>query len=527
MHTAGFVFGVVPILGLFYLFCMVLARIPIREFDDICMYIFAGFACQMVIMGFRVWWVARKSHLHFSRAHKKLPETASTRIDDKFGVHIVEETLKFIILAVFAVFLAQNQLLVASYVLIVSGVFAGNKLGCQMVTFSPVNYKRHYAKFISAFEKFETRACVLSDKISLNSDDAISQLSEPHTLVLKHSDEPGNALFKLDVFNPQAETQTGVPIPGSPDILTAQLRSIERLYSVSPKDTMYFAYEHFRDTHELDPFGQSIKSENCFETSSARSGGPSLEFKEPENTHKHHVRPQAYLNIEDYSKQNNNYTPSWWAWLFPWCNTKEQESIVPRKRERALLRKKLSNFTLNSDTLSVEEKRQDFYGESETSSLKSACSYKLYGTLELESQQVHTVANSHTYYEFSRYANKFLDFWSPSLRGVLRCIDPAFMRFGAPIPSISSIYFVLYGASACLWQVSSTLLLALPLLVPDFLFVLCIFTFIILMPVKFFCNNYLHGQCGLSYKVSILLEFVLNSGLFAVVYPCFYYLASI
>ncbi|KAF8004159.1 hypothetical protein HF325_001607 [Metschnikowia pulcherrima] len=123
---------------------------------------------------------------------RKLPETPSTSTEQKFVAHILEEATKALVLYIYATVFADGPANMASYVLLASAVFAGNKLVCTLFTYSPLNYESHYAKFTSSLRKFESRCCLNSDRSTL--------ASEPAILVLQSSDETANPLFKLDLF---------------------------------------------------------------------------------------------------------------------------------------------------------------------------------------------------------------------------------------------------------------------------------------------------------------------------------------
>ena len=509
MHFLEFLTVVAPTLTIIYFSSIELGILSLSDHDDWHRYVIASFVCQLIVMVYRIACVVRGQFLQHGMDRRKLPESPSTSTEQKFVAHILEEAIKASVLYIYATVFADGPAKMASYVVLASAVFAGNKLVCTLFTYSPLNYESHYAKFTSSLRKFESRCCLNSDRSTL--------ASEPAILVLQSSDETANPLFKLDLFESLSNSPIDIPASGSAQ---AHLYKIDRLYSVSPKDTMYPSYEHYLEDCECEGASQQAQSVKIDERS---CNGRLIDSRDLKTTQYPVTAVKECVSIGDSPLLSAaSYTSSVkagpekssWAWIFPWCNNEVSQENVSRNVERAMLRKKLSTFTLNSEKLAN--------GLCETSSLKS-WSRSLYGTLDLECQLARLqIPNSHTFHEYARFANKYLDSWSPNVQGVLRCIDPAFIKFGIPIPRLPAFYFTLYASSACLWQFSSMIVLALPFmgLVPPTFAFLAIVTLIV---AKLFCVNYLHGQCTLSYKFSICAEFALNVVVFSLAYASFHF----
>ncbi|OBA21604.1 hypothetical protein METBIDRAFT_83176 [Metschnikowia bicuspidata var. bicuspidata NRRL YB-4993] len=544
MHTPAFWAVVVPAVSVFFLLGLASVAVAVPKFDASGQYVCVVFGCQFLVMFFRIACVVRKAIRQSSRLKTKLPERAAAGMGDKFLVHLMEESLKFLVVAAAAVFLANERASVASYALVVAGVFACNKIVATLVTFSPVGYEQRFGNFTRSREIFEARLGRAGDKASVGSEGAC-HVSDNGTLVLQSSGEVAQPPFKLDLFASKSEPPN-MPIPGSTDYALAHLRMIDRLYSVSPKDTMYYTYEHFLGSPDDGwagpaddaPVQGSANEPLCYAVAAGlaseekQSGVISAGGLDSENASgdtagafpvkesaPHLLRP-ATLATAPCVMAHPALQNSWWAWLFPWCNEEDGEKSAVC--ERALLRKKLSVYSFNSN-VSACDKQASCSAECEASSLRLRWSQALYGAADLESQCLgRRVPNSQTFYEYARFANNYLDFWSPSVHGVMRCMDPAFVRFGVAIPDLPAFYFICYSAGVFMWQVSSTLVLAMPFLGrhgPWWLVALALATLVV---AKLFSVNFLHGQCTSSYKVSIFAELGLNALLYGLAYVWFY-----
>ncbi|GEQ67716.1 hypothetical protein JCM33374_g1381 [Metschnikowia sp. JCM 33374] len=584
MHTSSYFGVVVPVLGTVYILCCSSVSLLVWRYDYIGRYFLAAMASQSAMMTFRMAWAARKSVLRYKQKLRKLPENPSSVFGDKFGVHVAEEVVKLGVLVFCSVLLVESSSSMMSYIIVVSGVFALNRLVLTLVTFSPANYSQYYGKFTRSLAKFESRSYFDKEAASVKPA-ASRRASEGSTLVSFFNDEPTKSeptkseptkveppktgatrmepakpLFKLDLFDRPSETPAAIPVRRFTDTSSAHSNMIDRLYSVSPRDTMYFSYEHFSESsdprdvaHPAEDFASIVNNlgnpeEKVCEYPNMVFGGylhdklhqaddsAKLDSSAFDSAQSPNLVAASCISFDSSNPTSASITSvesappvSWWAWLLPHCNKEEPRVSFSRNKERALLKKKLSTFTLNSDSGSVHEKKAGFF-DGETVSLKSAGSRNSYGTLDLEIQapcMQKSIANSRRFYEFAVFSNKFLDFWSRSVHEILRTIDPAFFKFGTPIPRLSTFYFILYGASVCMWQFSSTLIVALPLIATNRISAIVA---IILYPgvviAKLFCTNYLHGQCTLSHQFSIGTEFGLNIILFVVACILLYLLAS-
>lgn len=447
-----------------------------------------------------------------------MAKAPSDKVFDKFGLPLMEEALKLMLVAAFAF---QNHELSPSHALTVGFVWAASKLVANLVTFSPVHYEETYGKFARNYALFvahsERRAYDAVAKVSVTSaasgDSGVTLVSEGETLPLK-------PVFNLDSFK-STPLSHSVLVPIAAKDPQSHL-TIDRVYAVSPKNTMHL--EHFGDDDfdvaSFNPHGSHERSESSGEsfhttdTHFGGGGGGGTQIKLPNGgtidfggglgfgyDHTSPCRSRESL----ISSEPEQCSPAplklqlclrWLSWLLP---IKNENKEISQSDLRQSIRKKLSTYTLNSQTLS----------------LKPRTCRSLYGTIDLESQMEvprRRIENGHRFYRFGSFANAYLDSWSSAIS-----LDPAFIRFGVTLPKLPHALFLAYLSSACFWLFSSALLYALPFSQSPLMSTLSGGA-VLLVVFKLFCGNYLHSQCTRSYRFSVLMELVLNVSLLSLVY---------
>lgn len=525
-----------------------------NRLDDLAAYVNAAALAQVVLFLFLCLVVLQKTALY---TYLPLPETPADDLASRLVVPLSEEVVKLALLASCFWLFASREHEFLSYVLVLAAVFAVNKLNCHWVTFSPIGYAIRYRRFCEYFEKYETHdvpvLCGKKSIVSTRSDDSGS------TLVLLHSDPLPPLIFNLDPFaSPDSTTYPS----------TQAHQMIDRFYSVSPRDTMYLACEpgmesssdsddseseteppanttleegltsESQDAPEPELASESAdhtdmgieetlalapewlehpdqESVHSTDTHFGGGGGGNLRYKFPDGSllkfgggagfdYKHRDRRSG----TDSSTANDSWM-EWFRWLYP-KRCKRTSSRKLQHMESALIKKKFSTYSLGSETKPLLRK----------SSAISQTTAALYASVDLESQSLfptRTRCNSHRFFHFAKFANKYLDLWLSDAIGLMSTVDPAFKRFGTIIPRLSVFYFTAYLSSICLWQFTSFHILAYPFLSSAPVWAAWIGGIMFLLVTKLFCANYLHSQCHLSFKVSIAAELLINIAMFVTV----------
>lgn len=438
----------------------------------------------------------RKSTIGYSQTKGRLPETATQNPIDKFVIPLSEEVVKLALIALCTNF-ASGPLNRWPHFILVACVFTLNKLVCNYVTFNPINYKTRFRSFIRIHNKYlDHKRCQFRKK-SISSTFSEGKMS----LSLQGSLDDQILLNEKPIFQNISfhdPTKQSPPMEIYKNGNTAHLDLIDRLYSVSPKDTLHLLYgdcdykqpefslllsktsNNYQAIPHLDELNSICDSGDA-------SFYDSLKRLEIQN-------PAAST---DFPSSNLSLSFKWFSWLLP---LEISQTPVLNSTNSAVIKKKLSTYTLNT----------------ESSSVKSIHSRKLFGSFDLESQvctKDEKVINSHTFQDFAAFANKYLDFWSPNLGGIIRVLDPAFMKFGVPLNEFSSLFFIMHLLSSGLWQYTSVLLLAFPFCLQTALYRQWALILPLIAIIKLFIVNYLHSQCTLSYRFSIIIEISVNMGL--------------
>lgn len=582
MHTVSYFTVACPFLLLVYgAFCLSLNYLPIGAYDSVGHYFQIAFVAQIVLSYFQFFAWARTRFAAKPRRRLRFAERAPSGFADKFGILIVEESVKFCALLVVAFLGKAADHCNITYAYTVAAVYALNFLVASLVKFCPFHYKDRFKKFLRNYEIFESHKLPkFTKKTSFNNS---VLLDSGATLAL--SDSPSKPVFNLNSFNEaQLLTHSKQMQSMHLDALEAHNDSLERLYSVSPKNTLHcqlgrifgkddgISATYFKDLVENIPAHMESQSFHLNDVHFGGGGGGNFEYLLPDGSnlkfgggagfdYKHDSKkssnhgscddPEAgsdpkYSTISNlacklgksspesapydcssisYGVQCNPYRSSdestleelkarltnfihWFRWMLPMAEREDESSYVSPKALRHSIRKKMSAYTLNSEITSLKS----FPG-------------RLYGTMDLESQVSSPclkTENIHAYYEFARYANLYFDVWSPWPLELHEGVDPAFYQFGTLLLRLPTFYFIIYSTGVCLWQFASTLLLAYPFVAssPSMITFAGLCTILILL--KLFCLNYLHNQATCSYRVSLVVELVVNLVLFASVY--YYYL---
>lgn len=567
------------VLAGFALLCWSLRYLSIPSHPDWGHYVWIAFVTEVIVVCFWLyrWVLAVTSYnLRFVSYVERAPVGA-----EKFFVPLLEEVVKFFSIVLFVFLGNSSHDCRVSYVYTVAAVYAFNFVVASLVEFCPINYTSRFGKFLADYEIYHSH--ILGTVIKNASHDS-SLLSTPTLAPANHAPIP---VFNLNSFGSDLNSFGTKPLASSAlmpimnqQVLEANSDMIERLYSVSPKNTLHFLLGDY-GTNTSGPVLQmpaeedDAKSVHSLDTHLGGGGGGGFKYKFPggpkigfgggggfdyehgsgpsdTNSGKDSCksvvsfsdkRPEFHclsgspaFGLSDSSNTSVSIPPCnrhpvkfeslcqhqalqwrilyWFRWLVPIAPCEDEIVNVSRRALRFSIRKKFSTYTLNSDTRSFKSFPQ-----------------RLYGAVDLESQlpdrqcrpsNINT-ENVHRYYEFAKFGNQFFGVWSPRLFEFYKGVDPAFYRFGTMLTKLPVFYFIVYAASICVWQFSSTLILAYPFVAPT----ASLSTFVGLVAVVFvakvFCMNYLHNQATCSYRVSLVVELAVNLILFAFSY--FFYLS--
>lgn len=587
MLALSYVLACLLILAIYSSLCWSLHYLPVGLYDDVAHYVRIALVTEVVLSCFQFFAWARDTFAFVPKMKLSFPELAPTSVASKFGVPLMEELTRFATLAML-VFLGNTDYNCnVTYVYTVAAVYGFNHLVGSMVKFCPFNYHRRFHKFLAGYDIYKAHL-LKSVKKALST---MSFALDSDTL----ASLPAKPVFNLNSFEKEPLLSHSKLIRSIRlDTLDANPEILDRMYSVSPKNTLHLQLDKSGSEDEvsskvlakfksLENFWEQgadtpseLNSLHSSDTHFGGGGGGNFKMKLPNGTelefgggagldYKHHSSCESESSSDTSGASNTRYSPPqwtksktssnlslmnspyalgpsahspsalspsvlspyatstssrsnssvlesiifWFRWLLP-VTKKEDDTHISPLALRQTIRKKMSTFTLNSDT----------------ASLKSVpC--KLYGSIDLESQLPEksarfTAENVHGYYEFAKFANQYFDVRTPRLLEFYKGVDPAFYHFGTLLPNFPAFFYIVYSTSICLWQYSSTLILAYPFVAADprlvtFMGIICI-----LAVLKLFCINYLHNQATCSYRVSLVVELVLNLGFFASVYSRYF-----
>lgn len=579
MRSASYALVACPLLlALFVLLCWSLRYLHVSSHDDWAHYARIAFVAQMLLVFFWLFRWVRAVVAYNPRRRLSYVEHAPMGTD-KFGVPLMEEAVKLFSMVLFVFLGSPARQSRVSYVYVVASVYAFNFLVASLVEFCPINGKTRFKKFLATYDIYESQ---MLGSMKKRPSFASAELNSSTLAPVNPAPTP---VFNLNSFGSKALAHSVLMPIMNQQIMDCNDDMIERLYSVSPKNTLHFllgdygsdihgptlaaqlvqedaASLHTTDTHFGGGGGGNFKYKMPDGSKLEFGGGAGFDYKHGSNTdsdetsnRSKHSDKQSTHSVNSLDESNSrskslsgslesstscnstlsttpcnpyawNVQPTkhertcemrrliqWFRWLIPNVPTEDELNNVSPRALRFSIRKKLSTYTLSS----------------ETTSLKSGPG-RLYGTFDLESQLAPRqcksfrckTENVHAYYEFAKFGNRFFDVWAPRLVEFYNGVDPAFYRFGTLLSHLLTFYYIIYGASICMWQFSSTLILAYPFVAPT----PSIVTFMLLVTAvcvsKLFCINYLHNQATCSYRVSLVVEFVINLVLLTLAY--LYYL---
>lgn len=503
------------------------------------------------------------------------PEHPFSNRFERFGAPMLEELVRFLLITI--VFSVTGSSLIKSMACLVGIIYALEKLIWCLWLFSPSDYNLRYKKFSRYYDIYiknssehnwpknpqeENIACELFtgndhsclDKAACHVDccegldknhGAVSPTSST-TLVSDTNSLLSSVLvllkpeFNLNFSSTTMGKSQLVPIECPQTHFDNKADIIQRLYTVSPKNTLYLQYENFKLPSQLsladgpDLQGLTLDSEEhstdpdngcaSIHTNDTHFGGGSggnIEYKFPDGSklklgggagfdfrrgskHSKHLlgtyQQSQPMSLEDYR---------WFCWIF--CFHKHQIEQKPARRvANDSIRKKMSSYTLNN----------------ESTSLRVCTSIKLYNSTDdsfssddLEfGPRNNLIQNAQQYYKFNHFANRYLDIWHNDSAGNPCLIDPAFIRFGITLTEISPLYILFYIFSTVLWQVLASISFALPFFMKHNMHGTVALISITAVLCKSFCLNYTTIQSNRSYKFSILVEFIINLVLFVSIY---------
>lgn len=581
MHTLSYALVACPALVAAYgLLLWTLRLLAQGGYDSWSHYVRVAFITQILLSYFQLFVWAKGRFAISPPLRMSFAERPAAGGTDKFGMPVAEEAVKLCSLMIVMFMGGNARNYSVSYAYTVAGVYGFNVLVANVVKFCPLHYKQRFQKFLLNYSVYKSHTEQQPAKrASFSSLGNSSLLASASTLAVP--EEVCKPVFNLNSF------EKAIPLAHSKLMQTMNLSlvsyndSIERLYSVSPKNSLHRqlgqnygkndaisakfseAFEssilvdleaqsfHTADTHFGGGGGGNFKYELPDGTKLKFGGGAGFDYSHGSNPgsergsrddssdsvksadYKFNLKlykssPELGASLASFSTRETHSNPyglsdetsieesrsrllqlvSWFRWMLPIAHKDDQPARVSPKALRHIIRKKMSTYTMNSET-----------------TLLKSCPRRLYGTIEISSQLAASrpVENVHEYYKFAKFANLFFDVWSPRLLDFYKGVDPAFSHFGTLLTDLPVFYFTIYSLSICLWQFSSTLILAYPFVdscptVATYLGIVAL-----LIVVRFFCINYLHNQATCSYRVSLVVELVVNCVLFASVFSHYYH----
>lgn len=541
-------------------------------------------AMASLILGFyRVFLMIRS--LSIKNSKKLLPEFPQDSFFNRLGAPLSEELIR--LLSIVAIAHATSTESIRSMACMNGALYAIEKQMWSFWLFSPRNYELRYKKFLRYYDMYEN-----ATQDSTNSLAALQQKAKS-TPCLKNSVDMSYDTECVDCSMEGSRSGTKSPVSldslttlvsngnlnGSAPLMdvkpefnlnsfddTHMIRSylepiycpqrqnesrpdvVDRLYTISPKNTLYLQYENFKlppkidlntveSEHDVSPIllkqdvlvlSNSIHGSDFASISSHYGGGlgGNIEYKFPDGSklklgggggfdfRRGSKESKTLLNtIKDQAHYLMSSDYRWYCWLY--CLHEHViEKQQPKHVVNATIKKQLSQYTLRN----------------ESTPLRVCASSPLYWSLDnnsitdLESGVLQQpVQNAQLFYKFNRFANMYFDVFNYDGSYSLCLVDPAFIRFGVPLRKLSSFYLITYNLSNSLWQIYACITFALPFYMKRCLTGLIAISFMLTFILKLFSANYLHCQCPRSYKFSILVEFLINILMFATIYlVCFF-----
>lgn len=500
MYTAGFYAGALPVswgvLGAVFLAVWLTsaARDPLYSYGG------TAFVCCTSLAGFKVAQMLCRAVCRRPLLRRlTLPESPTLGLMDTHLFPLGEECVRLLGVYYGIKKYSSGEAWVGHAAVAAAG-YAALTLPRHLLVFSPRNYTTHYNRFIDLHQKFLYHVTSGSAKRSVASG---ASAASDATLVQHYADcqEP---IFNMDPFLTMSGAASSIAI--SPDLLMASSDS-DRFYSVSPKDTMYLLCDPLAGQDDvLDNVSESGDSRRPLVSTTEASSpdfGPSGDIAEVQSHNEHTKLIRSKLPAGGNSRLlQGPSAPSQGlvqqlpparrlAWLLPSMGPKPTPT-AGRRHEREVIRKKLSTYTLNS----------------ESGLFRSLETRRGYGLVDLEMQSTALKCNSHLYYAFAKYVNRYIDFWSSTLDGMVCLIDPSFVKFGCSIPDLSTAVFIMYLICDILWHFVATMTVAAVLAVPFTAYsAACL---VVLAVLKLFRVNYLYSQCTLSYQAAVSADFCIN-----------------
>lgn len=533
----------------------------------------------LLILGFyRVILMIRQLFIRSSK--KSLPEYPQNTFFNHLGAPLSEELVR--LFTVVAISHATGVESMRSMACVTGALYAIEKQMWSFWLFSPVNYDLHYRKFLRYYDMYvratqdgtqnpqslleqkqtskeellessQNAQCGCSMEPCGDGSKSPTSVDSLTTLVpIVSLDSPAPLMkvtpsFNLNSFGDSEMTRSYLePI----DCLQRQYDNrpdaVDRLYTISPKNTLYLQYENFKlppkislpvdseinlSSYILDQDTLSLNSQSPeTETASINSHyggglGGNIEYKFPDGSklklgggggfdfRRGSKESKALINTiknQQHNLMSSDY--KWFCWLY--C---PHEHYIERKEPKhvvnATIRKQLSQYTLKN----------------ESTPLRVCASCPLYFSLDntsisedLESASgQQPILNAQLFYKFNRFANRYFDVLTYDIGSSLFLIDPAFIRFGAPLLELPPLYLVMYNLSTSIWQIFASLTFALPFS-NRHLHGLVAVLFTVTVIAKLFSANYLHLQCSRSYKFSILVEFFINILMLSCIYMLYF-----
>lgn len=464
---------------------------------------------QVMLIFLQIFWlVLRISANHGKQRH--LPESPPSSVYQKVLKPIGGEGIRLLLIAVSTTFLSQGDTFDIFHAYCIATVYAINFSVAYCLSFSPFHYADRYARFLHQHTIYESSKSInkapVIRKVSLDH----KEIHHLHGLI---DESPEKPVFNLNFFAPAQNLKHHKLMP----ILIqnsqqAHLDMIDRLYAISPKNTIHLQLEagYNEQTIPMDKFYPTEYSPAILEPGQEDDSPQMIQATLSDDTYSEETllssSPENFSLLsssssgvsEKSSLERFKDLVVWFRWILPIHGASDKESIPTTSpyEIRRSLNKKLSSYTLNSETIS----------------LKAPQNRTLYGTIDLEGNtpSESECKNVHEYYRFASFSNKYFDS-NPSTS----TIDPSFITFGELLTSLPLTYFILYGLSNILRHFAYTLALS-PIFMAPNICGLEVFLIGLMLIVKLFSHNYLYQQSTSSYKQSIVVDFCIMLALFCI-----------
>lgn len=413
----------------------------------------------------------------------------------------------------------------------------------------PISYTSHFKRFLelhslwmehersTAAQKTDT-AMLLAESLKMDPDPAFPCKNSRNTVI--SVDHENTFLFPSTFTVSQPKKGTLVKFKSTPILssktlalpiakqnepdLTPYSELVERLYSVSPKNTYHSNKVIMQALASMDNKEQPRKTTSLYEERHFEENGPIVITFEP--------TPQEIPSVPVERSTNNRLTagesatslksgPSlllsefltlqkchtaltWFRWLLPFGELLESDFCVRSStRPNKGIKKKLSLYTINSRMNSTVS---DLLSFSDSISARSG-SASSYGTFDLENQKERTSVANVSYSDFFRFVQRYFDLNLCSLSNSVS-IDPIFVEFSVLNTEFHSVHFILFKLSDVIWSFSTLLVFALPFIVTSIDGIWGAFLGILVL--KFFNSNYLSLQWGKGYTVVLPAKVLIN-----------------